>query len=102
MNSNEKRQVNFIAVLGLSLSIVSIPLFLLFVGQLLSLALSILGYTDSIKCNNRGRAFAVVGIIISCILLVAAPITIILVLKYGIDWEYVDVFTALRVIRLFI
>lgn len=101
MNSNEKRQVNFIAVLGLSLSIVSIPLFLLFVGQLLSLALSILGYTDSIKCNNRGRAFAVVGIIISCILLVAAPITVFLALKCGIDWADIDLFTVMRVIWLF-
>lgn len=98
MEKNEIRQLNFIAVLGFSLSIISIPVFFLFVGQILSLILSILGYADCVKCNNKGRVLAIAGIIISCVLLVAALITIVLALKYGIERADLDIFTILRVI----
>ena len=89
-------------IMGLLLSIISIPLFLIFVEQLLSLTLSILGYVDCVKCNNNGRGFAIVGIIISSILLVAAPVAIILALQYGIEWADIDFFTIICVIWYFI
>lgn len=98
MNSNEKKQINYIAVLGFVLSLVSIPFFFVFVGQLLSLTLSILGYADCVKCNNKGRSFAVMGIITSGILLTVAPVAMIHALKYGIERENIDILTFIRVI----
>lgn len=97
-NRYDNRQWNFIAILGFALSVISVPLFFLFVGQLLALGLSILGYVDCRKCNNKGKTLAVIGIIISSILLVAAPIAVIAALKYGIEWADLDLLTVVRVI----
>lgn len=60
---------------------VSIPVFVLCVGQMVSLVLCIIGYYDAREWDNRGSILALVGGIISLVLLVAAPVAIVYIVK---------------------
>lgn len=77
----KERKTNFICILGFAGSLVSIPVFVLCVGQMVSLVLCIIGYYDARKWDNRGSILALTGGIISLVLLIAAPITIVYIIK---------------------
>lgn len=58
-------KTNYIAVSSFILSIISIPLYGLGISQLIVLILSIIAYKDAVRCNNKGKGFAIAGIVIS-------------------------------------
>ena len=85
MMETDKRIMNIISVIGFILSILSIPLFFLCVGQLVALAFCIIGLVDGRQCNNRGSGFAITGIIISSILIILSTLLLFCVVRYGLS-----------------
>ena len=80
--SNQKKKVlNFIAVIGFILAIISIPFCPLCIGQILAFIISIVGYADAKKCNNRGKILGMLGIIISLFLIIVGPFMLYLMIK---------------------
>lgn len=94
----ENGQLNFISVLGFACSLLSIPLFFLCVVQLVALGLSAIGLQDTKKCGNRGAGFAVLGLIISSVIIIITPIIIIYAINYGISYADVDINLLLKVL----
>ena len=94
--------LNFIALSGFVVSILSVPFFFLCLGQLLGLILSIIGLSDAKKCGNKGRGFAVIGIILSSILIVLTPIVLFSLISYAIKYSQVDLPSIFRIASYFL
>lgn len=96
--SKDKAPLNYISVIGFVISLLSIPLFFLCIGQLAGAALSIVGLADARKCGDRGKSLSVVGIVVSTLVIIVTPIVLIYSLRVGLEYSGIDPLTVIKII----
>lgn len=90
--------MNFISVAGFIVSVLSVPLFFLCIGQILGLILSIVGLSDAKKCGNRGKGFSVAGIVLSMLVIMITPVVFVYAIRFGLRYSQIDPRTLISIL----
>ena len=97
----KKKVFNWIALAGFVFSYFAIFLSPLLIPQIFSLVISIVGYNDAKKCNDRGKIFGLLGLVLSIILIFIWPIMVFLLIKKMIEFTpLIDINSIIEIVEL--